>query len=212
MENPASEEERFFSNLKDLMALVYELAVMCWESGFKDVSPKLVEFAESFLENYDSTKIINAFIKNSHKYWGAPQTDSNGNILCNKDGVYIGKGGQIKAKSDDFFIKNAYKIFGGLPVGKDQINAIGIFFKAKDENNNYVIVKEDRDAIWNYIHSLVKIAIKYVHRQRGMKISEKSGKPVYKKDETTGKLLYPNIAIGKLKIVWNLNKLPYPTR
>lgn len=206
MSKNLTEEERFFLNLNDLMALIYELSVMCWESGFKDVSPKLVELAEGFLKTSDKNKIINAFIKNSYIYWGAPQLDDNGCILRDINNKYVGKGGEIKIKDEPFFIQNAYKIFGNLPVGKEQINAIGVFFTAKDEHNDYVIEKEDRDAIWIYIHSLVKISIKYIHRIRGMKLVNKDGVMIPKYIEP----LYPKIKIKDLVQVWNI-KLDYPT-
>lgn len=142
-----SEEERFYENIICLASLMHELTASCWEAGHQIISPTLVSIAESALKKYDKTKLIDNFIKYSEPYWD-----------------------QIKDRDEIFFIENANKIFKDLPI-KD-VNLFSVLFTAKDKNNKYVVESYDREAIWEYFDSFVKICIKYIHRKRQLKQRE----------------------------------------
>ena len=139
-----SEEERFFRNMMGLSSLMYELITECWEAGHQIVSPTLISIAESALKSYNKKILINNFIKYSNNYWD-----------------------QIKERNEIFFIEHANDIFHDIPI-KD-VNLFSVLFTAKDKNGNFVIDSSDREAIWEYFDSFVKICIKYIHKHRCMK-------------------------------------------
>jgi hypothetical protein len=180
MEQNPPEEERFMTNVLDLTYLVHDLATICWDANIKDINPGLVAIAENYLETYDKLKLIDAFIKHSHKYWT-----------------------KIYERKEIFFIENAHEIFQYLPIDTKNINAFKIFFTAKDNKGEHIIIQEDRDAIWDIFDSLVKICIKYIHRVRGVKlVKTKDGlRPVYKNK------LYPDVNVKKHAKIWTLNFL-----
>ena len=181
MEQEPPEEERFLRNILDLTDLVHELSTIFWEAGCNDINPTLVAIARGYLAGYNSEDLINTFVRYSHMYWD-----------------------EIKDRSEDFFIDHANEIFMHLPIKTDNINAFKILFTTVDENDEYLIIQEDRDAIWDIFDSLVKICIKYVHRIRGvaLKSTDKGIRPVYKKN------IYPEIKVRKLARIWEI-KLPF---
>lgn len=182
MEQNPPEEVRFMTNLLDLADLVHELASTCWDAGRHDVNPSLVAIAQNFLESYDANELIDVFIRNSHMYWD-----------------------KIRDRNEDFFISNAHVVFQNLPVKTDSINAFKVFFEAKNDKGEYIIIKEDRDAIWDMFDSLVKICIKYVHKARGSKLVQtKDGiRPAYKNKK------YQEIKVREQAKLWGI-ELPIP--
>ncbi len=182
MEQNPPEEDRFMTNVLDLTDLVHELATICWDAGRKDINPRLVMIAVNFLENYDPVTLIEIFIKHSWEHWT-----------------------KIRERNEDFFIHNADVIFQHLPVNTNNINALKVFFTAEDSNGNFIIITEDRDAIWSMFDSLVKICIKYVHKVRCVKlVKTKNGiRPAY----TNKKFL--QIKVREQAKLWEIN-LPIP--
>jgi len=178
METP-NEEERFMTNIKDLINLMHELITTCWEEGIKDINPIMINFAGSYLSSYDKTELIETFIEHTHQEcWE-----------------------KIRLKEEQFFIEHTDKIFGKLPVGKNNIDAFKILFTSKDKNGNYIIIEEDRDAIFDIFGTLVKICIKYVHRVRECYLTEKDGKmvPRYKYEK------FPNIKVREHAKKWKID-------
>ena len=180
-QNPP-EEERFKTNVLDLTELIRELAATCWDAGVKDVNPSLVKIAGGFLSGYDGNDLVDVFIKYSHMHWH-----------------------KIKDRKENFFMENANDIFKQLPIDTNNINAFKMFFTAKNQNGSFIIIPEDREAIWEIFDSLVKICIKYIHRVRGITYvpTDDGLVPKYKKK------LYPYVDISKLAKEWNV-KLEYP--
>jgi hypothetical protein len=179
MEQEPPEEERFLRNILDLTDLIHELSSICWDAGHQDINPTLVALARGYLEGYDKVKLINTFIKYSHVYW--------------ED--------EIKNRKEDFFIEHANEIFVHLPINTDNINAFKILFTSVDEDGEYIVIDEDRDAIWEIFGSLVKICLKYIHKIRGIKFKPTPDglRPVYKKN------IYPEIPVRKLAKIWDVD-------
>ena len=177
MEQEPPEEERFLTNILDLTDLIHELSTICWEAGCDELNPTLIALARGYLAGYDPDDLINTFIKYSHMYWG-----------------------EIYERSEDFFIDHANEIFGHLPIKTNNINAFKILFTSVDENDEHIIIDEDRDAIWDIFDSLVKICIKYVHRIRGIVLKSTTNgiRPVYKKN------IYPEIKVRELARIWGI--------
>lgn len=182
MEKIPSEEIRFKTNVLDLIALVHDLATICWNAGKRDVNPALIPFAENYLESYDPVGLIEIYIEHSHKHWQ-----------------------EIKDHNEVFFLENAHTIFNQLPINSNHIDAFKVFFTAKDSQGEDIIIQEDRDAIWEIFESLVKICLKFIHKKRKVELrsTDKGLRPVY-----TIKY-FPQIPIMKLAKVWNVD-LPIP--
>lgn len=178
MSEQPPEEERFITNILDLTALVHELATVCWDAGTKDLNPQLILFAESYLKGYNPVELIEIFIKHSCDHWA-----------------------QIKAREEEFFIKNAHVIFQHLPIDTSNINAFKILFTATNSKGEHVISQTDRDAIWDMFDSLVKICIKYVHRVRGIKLvnTPQGLRPAYETKK------FPKIKVRELAKIWEID-------
>jgi len=129
--------ERFFMNVEGLFQLISELVNSAYQSGHKIVSPYLVNFAGFVLFKLDKEYVIKTFIEKSHKHWD-----------------------QIRLKDEDFFVTSAGKVFAGLPM--DSVNAFKELFLLKMSNGERFVSDDDRDAIWEYFESLVRISIHYL--------------------------------------------------
>src|SRR5579885_115460 len=100
----------------------------------------------------DKRTLIDNFILYSHMHWG-----------------------QIKRREEKFFNENAKDVFKDLPLGN--VDAFKQLFNLKDEKGNFVIDPKDKDVIWDYFQSFVKICIHYIHRHRRPSVID--GKPCY---------------------------------
>ena len=138
-----SPEERFHSNVVDLAELVHELVQMVSDRGFQIIAPNLIQFAVVVLKNSSASKLIRTFIKYSHDHWN-----------------------EVKRKNESFFDEHAMTIFKDLPVDTKNINAFKQLFTLKDTNNRPVISQDDKEAIWLFFDTLIKISIKYIHSNR----------------------------------------------
>lgn len=191
MNQTPGEEERFKTNLLDLTALVHELSTICWDAGIKDVNPTLISLAESYLSGYDKKQLIEKFINNSYENPNAAEDEDLWTKIYNRN--------------ENFFIDNAHVIFKHLPIDSSNINAFKVFFTAVDSDGKNIIIQEDRDAIWDIFGSLIKICIKYVHRERGITLVET---PNGRRPKYTNKA-FPNIKVREQSNLWDIT-LPIP--
>jgi hypothetical protein len=152
------QEDKFFKSMTELTDLVQELINDAFNRGYTIVHPIVVQLGSAYLsKNYNKERIIQGFIKYSHEHWDI-----------------------IKARNEDFFSEHANSIFGDIPM--KNVDAFKSLFTLKDKNGANVIVKEDRDAIWNFFDSFVKISIRYVFegRQPSIRVDNNGNKkPVY---------------------------------
>ena len=133
--------ERFFLNVEGLFNLVSELVNSAYQSGYKIVSPYLINFAGFVLFKLDKEFVLKTFIEKSHEHWE-----------------------EIRIRDEDFFINRAGKVFAGLPL--DSVNAFKELFLLRCSNGNGLgerfVSEDDRDALWDYFESLVRISIHYL--------------------------------------------------
>jgi hypothetical protein len=129
--------ERFFMNVEGLFQLISELVNTAYQSGYKVVSPYLVNFAGFVIFKLNKEFVLKTFIEKSHKHWE-----------------------QIRVKDEDFFISHAGQVFAGLPL--DEVNAFKELFVLKTKSGERFVSDDDRDAIWEYFESLVRISIHYL--------------------------------------------------
>jgi hypothetical protein len=159
MSKPSS-IERFFLNAKGLFTLVAELVETAHKQGLKIVNPKLVNFAGIVLFNIDKKTVIDKFIERSYPHW---------DLIFKRD--------------EGFFFENAGSVFVGLPL--DRVNAFRELFILKMEDGELFISEDDREALWEYFESLVRISISFLQE-----------------DKTRNKY---NIDIDKVTKIWNVS-------
>jgi hypothetical protein len=129
--------DRFFMNVEGLFQLISELVNSAYQSGYKIVSPYLVNFAGFVLFRLDKKFVIDTFIEKSHNHWE-----------------------EIRVKDEEFFISSAGTVFAGLPL--DSVNAFKELFLLKTKTGERFVSEDDRDALWEYFESLVRISIHYL--------------------------------------------------
>jgi hypothetical protein len=134
-------EERFHENVIGLTQLVYDLVDGAFRRGYKIVNPNLVALCEGVLSLWNKRSLIDSFIKHSHIHWD-----------------------QIHRRDENFFEHHAKDIFKGFYP--DKVDAFKQLFTLRDSQGNHVIKPDDRDAIWEFFTSLIKIAIHYIHDNR----------------------------------------------
>lgn len=173
-----SEEERFCRNIVDLTTLLHELISICHKAGKTKIEPALIALVGGIIENYDKTTVIENFIFYSYEFWD-----------------------QIAKREEAFFSENCAKVFRDLP--KDHVGAFKELFEARDNQGNPIIIDEDKDAIWDYFDSLIKICIKYVHKVRCPKMKDfgdgKGPKPVYSVNK------FPDIKLQHYANMWKVS-------
>lgn len=171
MASQKSEEERFYINTMDLAELSYTLIVQVQSLGVNVIDPKIVRFGIGFLKSLSPDKLITAFISGSHSHWD-----------------------QIKKRNEDFFIKNSANIFAGLP--SQCASTFSEIFISKTSSGENAISQDDRNIMWKYFESFVKIAIKYIHKVRGPYLH--NGEPAYSKD------MFPEVELEKHSSDWDV--------
>ena len=97
--------------------------------------------------------------------------------------------GKIKAKDESFFIENAKDIFRDLPV--DNIDPFKEFFEGSN------IEDEDKDLIWEYFTSFVKLSLRHIHTMRC---------PAWKENDGNYKKVYSNQVYMEVKNLTRMAK------
>lgn len=141
--NLAPEEERFAKNTIIMAQAVHESIKKLYDSGYKTVDPNIISLAVTVISAFDKHYLVQGFIETSHeKCW---------------DG--------IKKRDEEFFVNNASDIFGYLPM--EHVNLFKDLFMTKDTNGNCVISQSLKNQLWDLFDAMIKISIKYIHKNRG---------------------------------------------
>jgi len=146
--NTPSEEQRFAENINGLIQLVYEIIKDISGKGYQLVNPELVKLAGALISKFDPKVVLDAFINYSHEHWD-----------------------QIKERNRQFFVDHADQIFRDLPIG-DNLQTFKKLFALKDPSGSYVVDGDDLDCMWDFFDGNVKIAVKYIHREREKLVSD----------------------------------------
>jgi len=146
--------ERFKRNASDLGQLVLELITLCYKRGHQEVNPNLIKLALVAIQAKDAEDLIQIFINHSHPHWEA-----------------------IHRHDESFFIDHAGSIFPPS-ISSERIGAFRMLFAATGPDGKALINQEDRDSIWAYFDSLVRISINFVHEKRGPTVRMTSQGPV----------------------------------
>lgn len=150
-EIPKTDEERLKIVTLALSDLIYLLVNNMYTQKLTTITPEIIILAKGVIGKLFPHYIADNYIKYSHKFWP-----------------------QIKARNRSFLIDNANKIFGDLPTS--HVDAFKLLFSstklsADGKSQEYLVEKKYEDACWAYFESMTKIAIKYVHRKRGPKVT-----------------------------------------
>jgi len=138
----APEEERFAKNAVIMAQAIHESVRKLYNAGYKTVDPSLVAFAAAVISTFEKHFLIQGFIENSHNTcWDC-----------------------IKRRDENFFVENASEIFKYLPI--DKVNLFKDLFLTKDANGNSVVPDSLKNQLWDLFDAMVKISIKYIHKNR----------------------------------------------
>jgi len=169
---PPPEEERFRQNISDFTMLVRELLEDCSKRGTTTMDPNIIMVASAFMESYDPKTLLTNFVHYSYPYWD-----------------------KISKREEVFFRENCADVFKDIPM-----NHINTFKELFNDEGDPVITDDDKEALWDYFDSFVKICIKYIHRQRGPKIRDigKGPQRVYSRNE------FPDVHLQKYAQTWDV--------
>ncbi len=185
-------EERFRKNIAQLSETLGAIIDELKEQGHMFVKPIIIKLMTAFIESYDAHTIIRNFVYYSNEHWA-----------------------MIKERDENFFFKHADDIFRDLgdyvPNAQKHIDTFKSLFAAKDENGDFLVVQEDRNLIWEYFDSMIKISIKYVHIFKNPVWKVKHGKVIRGYDAKYTKVtqFLSKIKASKQAIIWEI-ELKWP--
>jgi hypothetical protein len=131
-------EERFRSNLINFVQYMSTIV----KPVLPEMSnPIVIGYVLSVINNANSSEMMYKFIDRSNKHW---------------DDSFD--------KKESSLLSNISELFEDLP--QDKVSKICSVFNTTDEKGNLVINNSQREIIWSYIHSFIKISIKYIHKTR----------------------------------------------
>jgi hypothetical protein len=168
------EEVRFSATVDTIAQCVYDSVVELATMGKSTADPSIIMLAKMYLQAEDNKQKIENFIVKSHeKCWN-----------------------MILARNEEFFVKEATTLFSELPVEN-----VDMFLCLFTGNNQ--IDAETKTVLWELFESLVKIAIKYVHRER-QPATASTGEKYYRNPS-----FMPKVALKDHAKAWELN-LSFP--
>lgn len=136
------EENRFFNNVLCMIDVVKMAIEEAEQAGLQTIDKNKLNLVEQFIKIFEPKIIIEKFIEKSHQdCWM-----------------------MIFNKNDNFFLVNAGQLFNFIPG--DNVSIFKNLYTAKRSNGQPVISPELKDEMWSTFQSMVKIAIKYIHKNR----------------------------------------------
>lgn len=138
-----SEEERFSCNARALtQRMVEEIDILQAQGYCANLPTHLLKMLPTLIAMYNKKELLEGFIRNSYRYWGE---------IYNRDIV--------------FFRDNADEIFAAkLPTVN--VRLFREIFAEKDSRGGLILKPETIEYIWNNFQAMVKISLKYIHRER----------------------------------------------
>lgn len=156
------EEERFYTNMNDLINLIQDL-VLSYNSGDNnnDNNKKKIDIDPLVIQ------LIKKFLESYNK------KELIKSFIDNSYQYWD----QILNHEEKFFTENFNNIFDFSSYIKE-VDAFKILFESE-------ITVDDKNIIWDYFKSFIKISIKYIHNKRSPKIKIINAEkfPIYTKNE-----------------------------
>jgi len=134
---------RFKENVNDFLDfmtdLVRETSVYCDDP----IDVNTIVWVSNFIKIYDSDKLIITFINDSYPHW---------------DCIYN--------ESEDYFLSEFFNIFKRNMSEKNEkcLTCLkNILNTKKTGTDDYVVTSDDKEIIWKYLKSFIRISIQYMH-------------------------------------------------
>ena len=176
MQQLPPEEERFAVNTSSMAEAIYDSVLQLNSMGYKTADPNLVKLVSLMISGFDKHYLIKGFIDNSHQVcWDA-----------------------IKRREEEFFVKNSGDIFKYLPT--DKVDLFRDLFTTKDHTGTCVIEQYVKDDIWALFDKMIKISIKYIHKNRKPVLIQTPNGPAKRYTES----FYPEINLQQHASNWNV--------
>ncbi len=133
--------EKFASNMDDFITFIISLFNDCERNGCTIVPNFLLSVGVKQVKSYGTRELVEYFATCSHEHW-----DSMHN------------------KEEKYFDENMDSVFKGLQMSN--VNAFKLLLEAKDKNGELIVIGDDRNNIWEYLHAFVRIIIVFIHQER----------------------------------------------
>jgi hypothetical protein len=167
---------KFKENSVDFIEFLTDVVRELKQSYNIRAKPEDLEFTCLFIKAFNMDALIDSFIYGSRTQWD-----------------------HILAKNESYFTKDFGEIFKFLEVPNkdDYINQLlEVLTTKKSDGKSYIVGNKDREIVWNYLHSFVKLSIQYFHEQSGPTIQ--NNKTVYTKP------MYTDIDIQSEATKWGV--------
>lgn len=138
------EEERFSLVALNMADAIHYGISKLYKEKLTTINPDDFIFIKACIQTLDKDYLIQGFIEKSHIHWD-----------------------KIKERNELFFIEHASSIFGFLPA--PYLSMFTDLFTAVDSQGNTIVTKNLKDDIWRIFDAMVKISIKYTHKNRIIK-------------------------------------------
>jgi hypothetical protein len=135
------EEHRFAANVNVLATAVRSATDRLHKEGYSVPDPQTVALAAGLISKFEPHRLIQMFIKSSNGTWDS-----------------------IHSRNEKFFIEHSTQIFSFLPM--DKVSMFRDIFTLKDSRGHMLVDQDARNDIWELLHAMIKICIKYIHKHR----------------------------------------------
>lgn len=136
------EEDRFQNNTIILGNVIMDTMMKLHNKGYKEIDLNIVNTANQMVKLIDKKYLIDSFIEKTHKTcWD-----------------------RVKQRDELFFVDNINNIYSYLPMEK--VEFFKKIFSSNDEKGNPIVPMDFRNKVWEIMEGMIKISIKYVHRER----------------------------------------------
>lgn len=148
--------DAFYDTVNQLANVLKSIVTDVWEDGYRILDPAIIDAGLSYMgSKYSKEDVITTFISYSAGCWD-----------------------MILAKNEEFFKKEAWSLFKDIPeIAVKQFYNL-FTMKSPDNQDEYVIGTSDREILWEYFFTMVRISLTYIHegRQPRYKLVEEDGK------------------------------------
>ena len=137
--------DRFKNNMEAMVELIVELLEKADDKGYGIVNMTMVDIGVASLKNYSKKDMIEGFIGNSIVHWE-----------------------KIHVKDEKYIEEHVDDIFKAFPMGN--VKLVRKLLTIKDDQGVLIVDTKDREDLWAYIQSQVKISIDYIHTMFNIQI------------------------------------------
>lgn len=136
-----SEEFRFKSNVLGIAEDIKYNIELLHTKKVTSIEPTSIQMMIDLIKIINPKMVIDEFIVKSYQHWD-----------------------KIKERDESFFLNHAGNIFPFLP--QEKMAPFLQLFHTNDNAGKCVISDELKDTIWNNLHGMIKICIRYIHKHR----------------------------------------------